>query len=308
MFRSRAVIAAFVLAGSFAMTTGTSQAAVRIRPPWSEQTVFALAPDRGYVAEWNGPGAGWTIIGGPASEVYAGSAGVFATNPSTGDISEYNGTPGSWTEIGGPGAEFVEGGGHLYGLGPNNAYVAEWNGTAGGGWTIIGGPAYQIAAGPAGLVEINPDITETLVYDGTPGDWTQIGGASLGIYSANAIYSVEPAGLQQWTGGTSWQQILDSASSAFYVQVAGPAGLFIEADNTDYKYNGTPFSWTQIGAFPLLVGAASQTSVYGFTAGDTDTAAADVEVYSGIGTTWTVIGGPAWQAWPGGAGLAADGD
>lgn len=310
MFRSRAVIAAFVLAASFTMATGTSEAAVRIRIPWTEQTVFALAPDRSYVAEWNGPGAGWTTIGGPASEIYAGSAGVFATNLSTGDIYEYNGTPGSWTEIGGPGAEFVEGGGHLYGIGPNNAYVAEWNGTAGGGWTIIGGPAHQIAAGAAGLVEINADIDETLIYDGTPGDWTQIGGGSLGVYSGDAIYQDEPSGLEQWTGGSTWQTILDNGGVTEYysVQVASSAGLFVEAAGADYEYDGTPFSWTQIGAFPLLVGAVSRTSVYGFDVGSTNTAADDVEVYSGSGTTWTVIGGPAWQAWPGGAGLAAAGD
>ncbi|MBR7839422.1 hypothetical protein KDL01_39550 [Actinospica durhamensis] len=292
------------------MTTGTSQAGVRIRPPWAEQTVFALAPDRSYVAEWNGPGAGWTIIGGPASEVYAGSAGVFATDPSTGDIAEYNGTPGSWTQIGGPGAEFVEGGGHLYGIGPDNAYVAEWNGQAAGGWTVIGGPAYQIAAGPAGLVEINQDITETLIYDGTPGTWTQIGGASLGVYSGNAVYSSEPSGLEQWTGGTAWETILDNGgfTSYYAVQAVGSEGLFVEAAGGDFEYNGTPLSWTQIGGLPVLVGAVSQTSVYGFAVGSSNTAAADVEVYSGSGSTWTVIGGPAWQVWPGGAGLAAAGD
>jgi hypothetical protein len=42
----------------------------------------------------------------------------------------------------------------------------------------------------------------------------------------------------------------------------------------------------------------SQTSVYGFAVGDTSTDA-DVEVYSNNGTMWTVIGGPAWEAWPG---------
>jgi hypothetical protein len=309
MVRSRAAVAAFVVASSFALTTGTSQAAARTRMPWSEQTVFALAPDRSYVAEWDGPGAGWTVIGGPASQVYAGSAGVFATNPSTGDIDEYNGTPGSWTEIGGPGAEFAEGGGHLYGIGPDDAYVAEWNGPTAGGWTIIGGPAHRIAAGPAGLVEINADLTATLIYNGTPGTWTRIGGSSLGVYSGNAIYQDEPGGLQQWTGGTTYEQILDNGgfTSYYSVQAVGAAGLFIQAADADYVYNGTPFSWTQIGGGSLLVGAVSQTSVYGFAVGAGGTAAADVELYSGSGTVWTVIGGPAWQVWPGGPGLAADG-
>jgi hypothetical protein len=306
--RSAAVAAVFVTAVVFPALTA-SNASARVAIPWTEQTVFALGPSNNYVAEWMGLSKGWIEIGGPASEIYAGSAGVFATEPSTGDIAEYNGTPGSWTQIGGPGAEFVEGGGHLYGLAPDDSYVAEWNGPTEGGWTIIGGPAHQIAAGPAGLVEINADITETLIYDGTPGDWTQIGGGSTGVYSGNAIYEDEPSGLQQWTGGTNWEQILDSGGYPDYysVQVASAAGLFVEAANTDYEYNSTTGGWTQIGALPVLVGAVSQTSVYGFAVGNTQTSAANVEVYSGTGTTWTVIGGPAWEPWQGGGGLAADG-
>jgi len=305
--RFAAVAAAFVVAVSTPVLTAGGASARSI--PWTEQTVFALGPSNNYVAEWMGLSQGWTIIGGPASELYAGSAGVFATNPTTGDIFEYNGTPGSWTQIGGPGAKFVEGGGHLYGIGPNNAYVAEWNGPGEGGWTVIGGPAHQIAAGPAGLVEINADITETLIYDGTPGYWTQIGGGSLGVYSGNAVYQDEPSGLQQWTGGTTWEQILDSSgfSSYYAVQAVGAAGLFVEAAGADFVYGGTPFSWTQIGGLPVLIGAVSQTTVYGFAVGATNDSAANVEVYSGSGSTWTVIGGPAWETWPGGAGLAADG-
>jgi hypothetical protein len=74
MIRTRAAVVAVALTTVFAAATGTGQAAtatVRSLIPWYEQTVFALAPDRSYVAEWNGPGAGWTIIGGPAYLVLA---------------------------------------------------------------------------------------------------------------------------------------------------------------------------------------------------------------------------------------------
>ena len=118
--RSAAVVAAFLAAVTSPVLTAASASAKDI--PWTDQTVFALGPTDNYVAEWMGLSEGWTIIGGPASEIYAGSAGVFATNPSTGDIFEYNGTPGNWTEIGGPGAQFAEGGGHLYGLAPDSSY------------------------------------------------------------------------------------------------------------------------------------------------------------------------------------------
>lgn len=304
MFRSRAAIAAVVLATTFTAMTGTSQgatAASRIYIPWTEQTVFALAPDRSYVAEWNGPGSGWTIISGSAEAIYAGSAGVFKLDWS-GNIWMYDGTPNNWTEIGGPGYQFAEGGGHLYGVAPDRSYVAEWNGTVGGGWTIIGGPVANISAGPAGLVEVSPEADKTLIYDGTPGAWTQISGSTQGAYSGNAIYGVDPTGqmLEQWTGGTSWEPILDFGTQVFSVEGNGPAGLFVYVNGATYAYNGTPYSWTQISNSPLFVAAVSRTHVYGYTNDPTHLDAANVELYSGSGTSWSVIGGPAWQTWQGG--------
>ena len=197
---------------------------MRIYIPWTEQTVFALAPDRGSVAEWNGPGAGWTIIGGPASAI------------------------------------------------------------------------------AAGLAEVSTDTSQTSIYDGTPGDWSQIGGVSEGVFSGNAIYSVDGTGqvLDQWTGGTSWQPIF-SSTGVWAVTGVGPAVLVVEANGDDsYAYNGTPYSWTQISSSPLFVAAVSRTNIYGYTNDSTNLDAADVDVYSGCGTSWTVIGGPAYQNLQGG--------
>ncbi|HTJ68362.1 MAG TPA: hypothetical protein VL551_12590 [Actinospica sp.] len=314
--RSAAVAAAFVFAiGSPVLTAATASA---IYIPWTEQTVFALGPTDNYVAEWMGQSNGWTVIGGPASEIYAGSAGVFATNPTSGDIYKYNGTPGSWTEIGGPGAQFAEGGGHLYGLAPDSSYVAEWNGTA-GGWTIIGGPAGNIYAGPYGLVDTEPYGTSEDIrhYSGTPGSWTVIGGpqgfASLndiavgsgGVYRVNPATSAGVTVVDEWSGGTTWNPILTVGSSQHLGSlIAGDDGVYLDdvTSTTDsyLKYNGTPNSWSAIssidydgnGLYPMV---ESWTGLYGVTMNDnvSVTASTDVEIYSGTGSTWTVIGGPA---------------
>ena len=314
--RSAAVAAAFVAAVASPVLTAASASARDI--PWTEQTVFALGPTENYVAEWMGLSQGWIVIGGPASEIFAGSAGVFATIPSTGDIFEYDGTPGDWTEIGGPGSQFAEGGGHLYGLAPDSSYVAEWNGP-GQGWTIIGGPAADIYAGPDGLVDTEPygssgDIRR---YNGTPNSWTDIGGpegfATLNDIAVGpgAVYRINPANaagvtvVDEWTGGTTWNPILTVGSGQHPGSlIAGYDGVYLDDVTTTsdayLKYDGTPNDWSQIseidyygdGLYPM---AESSTSLYGVTLDnlDGDGASTDVEIYSGSGSSWTVIGGPA---------------
>lgn len=306
--RSIAVAAAFVFAVVFpsaAAASANASAIVRGGVPWTDQTVFALSPTYSYVAEWMGYSTGWIEIGGPATQLYAGSAGVFELD-SSGNIWMYNGTPFSWTEIGGPGSEFAEGGGHLYGLGPNDNYVAEWNGTP-NSWTIIGGPASSIAAGADGLVATAPYGTteDAWHYNGTPNNWTDISGpAGEFAVGVNTIYRLDEndSTISQWNGGTTWTPIYTVAAGGIILEMfAGGAGVFIgdepnDAGPTTYrKYNGTPNSWSVIGGGRGFVPSPiveSSTSLFGVT-DDSNFRVASVDIYSGSGTSWTVIGGPA---------------
>jgi hypothetical protein len=111
--------------------------------PQAATHLYALAPDKSYVAEWDGTAGAWHTIGGPATAIYAGGFGLFATNPNDGSINKYTGSGQAWAKIGGPGASFAVGNNALYALGPNNSYVAMWQTS----WGTIGGPAGQIAAG-----------------------------------------------------------------------------------------------------------------------------------------------------------------
>lgn len=294
--------AALSMAGgtTVAGSTATVSAPAAARPAaiaFDITTVYALAPDDSYVAEYDGTPGDWTTIGGPARNVYAGGAGVFATNPTTGNIYQYNGTPGSWTQVGGPGAEFVEGGGHLYGIGPNANYVAEYNGTP-GSWTIIeSGPIGNIFAGLYGLFAETSTDSDVLKYNGTPGSWTNIGygPVSNAAVGANGFYAANFAGLDfsQWTSGGGWVQIgPENINDITDPIIAGAPGLVIgDQEFTGYfKYNGAPFSWTEIStvgnSFPV---AMSYNHLYGTTF-STPTSAT---VYSGTGSVWTNIGGPA---------------
>jgi hypothetical protein len=313
VLRKKAALVALslVTAAASAAATGASQAAVRYNPS-PQDTVYALAPDDSYVAEWMGLSSGWTVIGGPAKQVYAGSAGVFELDAS-GNIWMYNGTPYSWTEVGGPGAEFAEGAGHLYGLGPNDAYVAEWNGTP-NSWTIIGGPAKHIYAGPDGLVATAPDGStgDVWKYSGTPNDWTDIGGPGddfavgvgavyrVGIPSAPGITGVTTVSV--WTGGTTWTPIFTSGPDDTVDDLlAGYAGVYLrwvsDSGGGNLEYNGTPDSWTKIsdvGWGSPFPDAESRTSLYAIVTDTTLVTNIDaVDIYNGTGTSWTVIGGPA---------------
>ena len=307
MFYNRAtsVASSVVTAVLFTVATGTSAGASVTTIPWTQQTVFELAEDDSYVAEWMGPSSGWTIIGGSATRIYAGSAGVFETDAS-GNIWVYNGTPYSWTEIGGPGAEFVEGGGHLYGLGPDSSYVAEWNGTP-YSWTVIGGPAQYIDAGGRGLIATNPSTGSVYFYNGTPESWSYIGGpGAYFVVGSNAVFrvSTDSTTLDEWISGTTWTPILDNG---MYIDgvVAGAAGVFAAevvpgVDDLYLKYSGVPALWTQIGhgkgqgfdssdtPYPDV---ESRTSLYGF--GSTADGVMTIGLYSGSDSTWTTIGGPA---------------
>jgi len=293
-FVKAAVAAVAVLASA------TTPAAVR--PPsvnFAALTVYAVGPTDNYVAEWTGVGGNWTVIGGAANHVYAGSAGVFATDPTSGDIWQYDGTPGEWTVIGGPGNEFAEGGGHLYGLGPDDAYVAEYDGTP-GSWTIIRNQSTgNIYAGTYGLFAIAKDGLGDLVhYNGTPNSWTNIGSGSVSnvAVGTSAVYaaSINCLTVSEWNSGTGWEEIgpLHSGDCIDGL-VAGGDGLVIDDQTTATSdlYGGSPYKWTVINTSPyLLPDAISPTYIYGFSLVNGTT---NVDLYSGSGTQWDVIGGAA---------------
>ena len=260
-----------------------------------------MGPTHNYVAEYEGTPGQWTIIGGPATAVYAGSAGVFAVSPGSGDIYQYDGTPDEWTEIGGPGVTFTEAGDHLYGEGPHDSYVAEYDGTP-NEWTVIRDqPTQQLQGGADGLFAVTVDTAENVLkYNGTPGDWTNIGfGSARDIaVGTNSVYADTLNGVDvaQWTPGSGWVQIgppIPGQSVQSLVGGGGGVVANILASAGSWEYNGTPGSWTKISVNPSLdVQAVSTDYIYGLDVAETGPPT-DVEVYSGTGTQWMVIGGSA---------------
>jgi hypothetical protein len=298
----RRIAAAIVSAVVVAVSSGTAEAGIRpLTIPWWQMTVFALGPKDAYVAEYMGYSQGWVVIGGPASNLYVGSAGVFATDPTTGDICQWNGTTGSagWTVIGGPGQTFVQSQGHLYGLGPGGSYVAEYNGTP-GSWTIVYGQTTELAGGGDGLVVVDSDGQGVSLYNGTPGSWTQIGGWQFGagtqfaVGGAN-IWALDPFGnIDQWSGsGQSWSLIGENDDSGIF---ANGDHLYATLYNGGavQQYTGTPGYWTLIGSTGYQF-AVSRTTLYRLAPN-----LSSVALYTN-GVGWSTIGGP-------GAAIAADSD
>ena len=292
------VKAAAIAAALVCVAGGTASAHAGAPTIFQAVTVFAIGPEDSYVAEYSGTPGQWTIIGGPATSVYAGSAGVFAVSPGSGDIYQYDGTPGQWTAIGGPGS-FTEAGSHLYGLGPNGAYVAEYDGTP-NEWTIVRSQgAWAIYGGADGLFAVSRDnAQDVLQYNGTPGDWTNLEfGPVLRIaVGTNSVYadSLNGQDVEQWIPGSGWIKIgPPTPGQSGDGLVAGGGGLVMAIPSAGevVKYNGTPGSWSVISTDPTLGALTVSTDyIYGIDFAGTTTA---VDVYSGSGTQWTVIGGPA---------------
>lgn len=223
-----------------------------------------MGPTHNYVAEYEGTPGQWTIIGGPATAVYAGSAGVFAVSPGSGDIYQYDGTPNEWT-------------------------------------VIRDQPTQQLQGGADGLFAVTVDTAENVLkYNGTPGDWTNIGfGSARDIaVGTNSVYADTLNGVDvaQWTPGSGWVQIgppIPGQSVQSLVGGGGGVVANILASAGSWEYNGTPGSWTKISVNPSLeVQAVSTDYIYGLDVAETGPPT-DVEVYSGTGTQWTVIGGSA---------------
>jgi hypothetical protein len=264
--------------------TGSSPA------PSTTGHVYGLAPDRAHVSVYSGSGAGpaaWAQIGGVASKLYAGGAGLFATNPNDGSVNRYNGD-GSWTRIGGPADSFAVTGLAIYGLSSDKSAVSVYNGTP-GSWTVIGGAATQIYGGGAGLFAVNPNDGSISKYNGAAGSWTRIGGpADSFAVTGNALYGLarDKADVSVWNGTPGSWTVVGGAATRLY---GGGAGLFAvnPNDGSISKYNGTPGSWTRIGgsASSFAVGA---TRLYGLAPDKSS-----VSVWSGNGTGWIGIGGPA---------------
>ena len=130
--------------------------------------LYGLAPNKSAVYQYTGNGRNnqWRRIGGPATQIYAGTFGVVATYPKTGDLFHYLNTPNQWAQIGGPGAMFtMDNGAHLYGLAPNRSAVYQYTGNGRNNqWIQIGGPATQIDAGPLGVLAIDPKTGNLWMY------------------------------------------------------------------------------------------------------------------------------------------------
>jgi hypothetical protein len=251
---------------------------------WTTPHLYALSPSGAGVWQYSGNGQGWQQLGGPAGVIYAGGSSLYATDPNTGNIYRYNGTPGSWSQIGGPGYTFALAGDTLYGLAPDRSMVMQFTGS---GWIQVGGPAGQVYAGGAGLFATDPNTGDIYRYSGAPMSWGRIGGPGGVIAVAgNTLYATSPNRdrVMQWTGsGANWTQIGGPAANLYGTNM----GLFAIDPNNGNINRFTGSGWINVGG-PGYQFAATDHALYGLSP-DQDKAMQ----WSGSGTGWFQIGGPA---------------
>jgi hypothetical protein len=278
--------------GTFADIGLTDNGYVTVTYLWTGNSapashLYALAPDKSYVAEWDGTAGKWHTVGGPAAAIYAGDAGLFAVNPNDGSINKYTGSGTSWVKIGGPGAQYAIGGGHLYGLGPDKSYVAEWDGTA-GKWHTVGGPAAAIYGGDAGLFATNPNDGSINKYTGSGQSWVKIGGPGAQYaVGGGHLYGLgaDKSYVAEWDGTPNNWHTVGGPATAIY---AGGFGLFATSpsDGSVNKYTGSGQSWFKVGG-PGAQFTVGPDALYAIGPNDAFVA--------GWKTSWDTIGGPASQ-------------
>ncbi|MFF4618779.1 hypothetical protein [Nonomuraea jabiensis] len=182
--------------------------------------VFRLAADRQSVDVWNGHGASWTSIGGPAARLYGGEPGLFATSPKDGWIFRYSGRPFGWQGVGTAGASFALTDRHLYGLSPERAMVNRWLSDDPSApwppWIYAAGPAAELYGGPAGLFSTNPSRTRLRVLADSSNavvsqSWQDIGPAGAEVVvGREAVYVLtdDRSRILRWSAGSgTWQHI-----------------------------------------------------------------------------------------------------
>jgi hypothetical protein len=205
------------------VTLGLDSVTIDYAGPLPAGAVCALSPGGAAVWQYDGSGAWWTQIGGPAGEIVGGGYGLVATSPVVGDLWRYLGTPQEWELIGGlgAGAEYVVTDDTVIGLPSGGQAVWQYDGT-GTSWTQIGGPAGAIYGGGYGLVATNPSTGDLWRYLGTPQEWELIGspGADF-VVTDDTVIGLSPDRQAVWHydgTGTSWSQIGSPAAEIVAVR------------------------------------------------------------------------------------------
>lgn len=218
--------------GIFTYDAGTGTW-MRIGGPGAQFTtgngsLYGLNSSRSQILMWNGTtgaGSAWTPVGGPASAIYGGLAGLLATNPSNTGVY-FLGQDMTWQRIGGGGAQFaetwvsVDTGPAIVGLTPNHSGVFLWSGK-GTSWTQIGGAAQAIYVDANGtsderyLYATSPGDKAVYGYENIPGEWVQVGGA--GAQFANCwgmLFGLSSVGGSVYRyDGSVWQNVGGPISS-----------------------------------------------------------------------------------------------
>ncbi|WP_143532018.1 hypothetical protein [Saccharothrix sp. ALI-22-I] len=285
MRKTRNALAVLVTALSLlvAMFTAPQALAQPVVQPQALGSLYALSANKDAVWEWQG-GQEWRKVGGPAADLYAGSAGVFATSPVNGDIFRYNGTPNDWTKVGGPGTTFAMSGRHLYGLSPNRSSVWEWQ--SGETWKQVWGPAHWIYGSTVGLFATAPGNGDIFRFNNT--SWSKVGGPGKTFVANNSgLYGLRPDGssVWHWTGGESWEYIGGAAG-----WLAGGAGALLATNPNSgdiFRWSGTGTDWYKIGGPGADFRVAANNRIFGLTPNKSG-----VWMHSS-GETWVNVGGPA---------------
>ncbi|MFO0605672.1 MAG: M57 family metalloprotease [Polyangiales bacterium] len=205
-------------------------------------TLYGQRPGRGEPVRYNS-GQSWTIIGGPAGQIFNCGGALCATDPNNGNVARYSGAGSSWTVIGGPGSRFAATSANaLFGITPAQHEVARYNG-AGASWTVVGGGASELFGGGSSMFRLNTTRDAIERYAGSGSTWTVIGGPGRQFLpTGSALYALSPtAGTVRVYATTQWNPIGGAAARLY-----GSYGRLYATNPTDesiWRYEPANNTW-----------------------------------------------------------------
>jgi hypothetical protein len=139
--------------------------AATVQPYWSVADNECVIPE-GWQSVLQWAGTFWSILGGPARQVYAGEFGLIRTDVD--DMLWKYGGGQQWTEIGYPGAMFSVGTSGIMGLTPDTSAVFRYDGSS---WAPVGLSASALYSGGFDIATDYNGVS--YIYNGSAYNWSQ---------------------------------------------------------------------------------------------------------------------------------------
>jgi hypothetical protein len=245
---------------------------------------------------------GWTQIGGPTRDVYAGGGEIFATRLDGADIYRYRGPSREWEKIDSPDGQGVSFGvneqGYLFGLYNNGVWSLYPPSLRQLSETGASGNDARIYAGGDEILVQYSEFGNVYRYNRELNDWHNVASNSFSyaINDRGRLFAVADGLILAWVeyhspgnpGGSN--ETIASFGDMNTTIYAGGSELFAThtSSGSIHRYTGLPNNWVRIGGPGSMFVVNSRGQLFALSPDRSS-----IWVWTGRPDEWEQIGGPA---------------